>query len=199
VDDQANRGLPLNAIAVRGRARGPAAARVGQSGNWSAGSLRGHDAVQDRLTVTSQAFRARRGQTASRSLRSPRDQQQHPRGDEQPHPDGGRLPTVEVGSPRSRRRERRSEEHGRLQDERCVPAQLARMELADVAPVEARAPLVGYVHTPRVVHSGDLTKGEGAQRCRVETHTDGWLPADRRQERLVQWRTSRDISRQSLP
>jgi len=42
-------------------------------------------------------------------------------------------------------------------------------------------------------------RGEGAQRCRVETHTDGWLPADRRQERLVQWRTSRDISRQSLP
>jgi hypothetical protein len=32
---------------------------------------------------------------------------------------------------------------GRLQDERCVPAQLARIERADVAPVEAHAPLVG--------------------------------------------------------
>jgi hypothetical protein len=42
------------------------------------GFLRGHDAVQDRLIVTSQALHGARG-------------------DEQPYPDGSPLPTVDVG------------------------------------------------------------------------------------------------------
>ena len=36
----------------------------------------------------------------------------------------------------------------------------------------------GMMFTHLVVHPGDRTKGEGAQLCRVETRTDGWLPAD---------------------
>ena len=81
------------------------------------------------------------------------------------------------------------------------PAQLARIERADVAPVEAHAAAGRLAHLERfdlhgrrrvpasnreegmmfthlVVHPGDRTKGEGAQLCRVETRTDGWLPAD---------------------